>query len=174
MKHLYRYAFMQAVILLAVGCSFDQVANQVAAKNDTNMKRLVNLYYGYQMTHGWQGPKDEKALKDFVTEHGLPAKNLAMMGVDPNNLDAIFKSDRDGKPFRVRYGISGGMFSVNPLVFEDSSVSGKKLVAFNGPIVEEEEDARYNDLWEHGGMPMGATPHTDSPPNGAGKSISKQ
>ncbi len=41
------------------------------------------------------------------------------------------------------------------LVFEDTGVNGKRSVAFNGPVVEEEDESRYKDLWEHGGPPAG-------------------
>ena len=154
MRQLFRISSL-AVLFALAGCSTDQVASATAAKNDSNIKRALNLYNGYQMMHGWQGPKDEKALRDFVAEGAIPDKNLQMMGVDPKNLDGIFKSDRDGKPFKVRWGVAGGRAVSDALVFEDTGVNGKKLVAFNGPVVEEVDDARYKDLWEHGGPPTG-------------------
>ena len=150
-------ALVTAGLLLATaGCSTDKTASIVAAGNDSNIKRTVNLYRAYQISHGWQGPKDEAALKSFVSDHGLPDRNLEMMGIDPHNLDGIFKSDRDGKPFKIRYGVTVGRDGTDALIFEDEGVGGKKLVAFNGPIVQEVDDARYKELWEHGGSPVGA------------------
>jgi hypothetical protein len=145
------------VVLLAVvsGCSTDTVANVVATKNDSNIKRVVNLYNAYQLMHGWQGPKDEKALRDFIADGEIPEKNLAMMGIDPKNLDNVFKSERDGKPFKIRYGAASGRFVTDALVFDDGGENGKKLVAFNGPVVEEVTEARFKELWEHGGPPTG-------------------
>jgi hypothetical protein len=135
------------------GCG-DGIANQVAAKNDSNIKKLVNLYYAFQFTNSWQGPKDEAALRAFA-KNGFPAKNLALMGIDPDRLDEILVSDRDGKPFKVRYGIVGAVTAVHPLVFEQDGVEGRKLVGFNGPTIEEVDEARYKELWEKGGLPQG-------------------
>ena len=132
--------------------------------NDANIKRLVNLYTTYQSVHGWQGPKDEKALKSFVTSRGIPEKNLEMMGIDPNNLDSLFKSDRDGKSFKVKYGVTGGRGVSDAIVFEDQGINGKKMVAFNGPVVEEVEDAEYKKLWEHGARTDGMAGQTVGPP----------
>lgn len=144
-----------AVLVALAGCSMDSVASGTAAKNDSNIKKVVNLYEAYQTYHGFQGPKDEKTFRDFVADGSIPDKNLQMMGVDPKNLDSIFISERDGKPFKIRWGAMGGRFVVDALVFEDSGSGGKKMVAFNGPIVEDEDEARYKDLWEHGGPPAG-------------------
>jgi len=95
------------------------------------------------LTHGWQGPKDEKVLRDFVTHHGLPEKNFQMMGIDSTKLDALFTSERDGKQFKIKYGVAGGIGSVNPIVFEREGYGGKKMVGFTTPIVEEVAEARY-------------------------------
>lgn len=158
MQLVFRLFALAVLVALAASCSTDKVASVVAAGNDSNIKRTVNLYRSYQITHGWQGPRDEQALKDFVAD--VPEKGLQMAGIDPHNLDSIFKSDRDGKPFKIRYGITVGRDGTDALVFEDQGVNGKKFVAFNGPIVQEVDDSRYKDLWEHGGSPGGvqATP----------------
>jgi hypothetical protein len=144
------------LIGVAASCSTDKVASIVAEHNDSSMKRTVNLYSAYQLANGWQGPKDEAVLRRFVIDGGLPNKNLQYMGIDPNKLDGLFISDRDKKPFKIRWGVMGGRGVIDAIVFEDEGVNGKKLVAFNGATVEEEDDARYKDLWQHGGMPMGA------------------
>jgi hypothetical protein len=166
------------VLLLSavVGCSGDRIASSVAAQNDSNIKRAVNLYSAYQLTHGYQGPKNEQVLRDFVASHGIPIKNLEMMGVDPSNLDNVFKSERDGKPFKIRYGVTGGMGVSDALVFEDQGVDGKKLVAFNGPVVEDVDDARYKDLLEHGGFPSWMTHKSGRPDAKSGevKTTAKQ
>jgi hypothetical protein len=141
------------LLAISASCSMDSVASVTAAKNDSNIKRVVNLYNAYQLLHGYQGPKDEKALRDFVSSGAIPDKNLQMMGIDSKNLDRIFKSGRDGKPFKTRYGVTGGRAVSDALVFEDTGADGKKLVGFNGPVVEEVDDARYKELWEHGGEP---------------------
>jgi hypothetical protein len=150
--------FLLLLLNLAGGCSGNRVTNEVATKNDSNLKRLVNLYAGYQLTHNWQGPKNEIELKEFVKHHGLPEKNLQMMGIDSTDPDAIFTSERDGKPFKIKYRVAGGIGSVTPIVFEQTGRNGMRLVGFTTPIVEEVADARYRELWEKGGLPTGTTP----------------
>jgi hypothetical protein len=149
------YALLSILALVWDGGCADRVTAETAAKNDSNIKRVVNLYWGYQFLNGWRGPKDEQALRDFVKEGKLPAKNFQMMGIDPAKLDSIFISERDGQPFKVKYGVGGGIGSVTPIVFEQVGVSGKRQVGFTTPIVETVDEARYNELWEKGGLPSG-------------------
>jgi hypothetical protein len=146
----YRVAAATALVAacaLSSGCSRDRTAQTVAAMNESNIKRVVNLYTGYQAKHGWSGPKSEVDFKEFITK-GMPAENLQMMGVDANNLDAVFQSERDGKPFRIKYGVGGGPGSYNPVVFEQEGQGGLKQVAFTFGKVEEVDDARYKQLWD--------------------------
>jgi len=109
---------LTAAALLAglAGCSGgNSVADKVAAMNPSNIHRLSNLYAAHQMFKNGQGPADEAAFKGFVRE--FPADKLKMMGVDPNNGDAVFSSDRDGKPFQVRYQVGGGRGASDAVVF---------------------------------------------------------
>ena len=141
--------------ILSAGCSANNAASEVGAKNDLNIKRVANLYAGFQALHGWQGPKDENALADFA-RHGLPDQSLKMMNIDLEKIDELFISERDKKKFQIRYGVSGGPGSVEALVFEKDGLNGKKIVAFNGGLVEETDGPRYAELWEgRGGGPAG-------------------
>ncbi len=155
MSQFLRILCVAVLIVSATSCSTDKVAGIVAEHNNSSMKRTVNLYSAYQLANGWQGPRDENTLRQYVTDGGLPDKSLQWMGIDPKNLDSLFISDRDKKPFKIRWGVTGGRGVVDAIVFEDTGMDGKKLVAFNGVIVEEEDDAHYKDLWEHGGPPAG-------------------
>jgi hypothetical protein len=141
-------------LAIACGCSRDMTSTEVSAKNNSHIKQVVNLYSGFQMSHGWQGPKDIDSFKNYI-KTGLPPQNLQMMGVDPDHLDLLFTSQNDNKPFKIRYGISGGLGVVDALVFEEQGTGGKRQVGFNGPYVEAVDEARYKDLWEHGGHPQG-------------------
>lgn len=126
------------------GCGRDGTANAVAAMNDTNLKRVANLYAAHQNFKGGKGPKDEAAFKAFVRE--FDAAKLGMMGVDPNNVDAVFSSDRDGQPFKVRYGVGGGRGSSDAVVFEAAGKDGQKQVGFTDGKVQEVGDAEYKTL----------------------------
>ena len=91
------------------------------------------------------------------------------MGFDPANLDKAFTSERDGKPFKIRYNVGGGRGSVDPVVFEQDGVAGKKQVGFTGGKVEEVDDATYKDLWagkKPANMPAGPPTGPDSPQGG--------
>jgi hypothetical protein len=153
---LQRLGIVFAFTLLATlsGCK-DSVSSEVAAKNDSNIKRVANLYGGFQSMHGWRGPGDEKSLKQFAK--GLPDKSLAMMKIDREKLDEVFASERDGKPFKIRFAVQGGPGAVEALVFEQVGVNGKKLVAFNGGYVEDTDEGRFKELQEgRGGGPLTA------------------
>src|SRR5690242_15626034 len=91
------------------GCG-DKTGAQMGAMNSSNIQRLSNMYSAHQVYKGGRGPKDEADLKAFIK--GFDPDKLAMMKIEANNPDAIFTSERDGKPFKVRYNVSGGMGSV--------------------------------------------------------------
>src|SRR5262245_60889516 len=112
--------------VLAVGCGGgDSAVDAVKKGNSTNIQRLANLYFGYQSRHDWSGPPDEAALKKFISE--FEPDKLDLIGVDPSAVDAIFTSERDGQPFKIRYGVRGSiMGSSDPVIFESAGVDGKK------------------------------------------------
>jgi hypothetical protein len=155
-----------AVIAVAVlltgltGCT-NKVAQQVGAMNTSNMHRLANMYAAYQNFNSYQGPKDETEFKAFIKD--FDPEKLKMMGIDPNNLDALFTSERDGKPFKIRYKVGGGRGSVAAVVFEQEGVGGKKQVGFTGPKVEEVDEATYQNLWAGKG---GSAPPAGGRPTG--------
>lgn len=127
------------------GCSDGSLRRQVAAMNDSRIKQLANLFRFYQATNGWVGPKDEGTLRTFV--QSAPKKNLDMMGIDPAAFDQLLVSERDGKPFRVRWGVTIGPLEEQAVVFEAEGRDGKRLVAFTGAKSEEVEADRYDRLW---------------------------
>jgi hypothetical protein len=127
------------------GCSGNSTESQVAALNTSNIQRLANMYSAYQNSKGNGGPKDEKDFKAFIKNFDPP--KLEMMGIDPNSLDALFTSERDGKPFKIRYKVGGGRGSEAPVVFEQTGKEGKKQVGYTGKSkVEDVDDARHAQL----------------------------
>ena len=60
---------------------------------------------GIQNYKGGRGPKDEAEFKEFV--RNFDPNKLSMMKIDPNNVDGLFTSERDGKPFKIRYKVGG-------------------------------------------------------------------
>jgi hypothetical protein len=126
------------------GCS-NKIAKDVAAMNGSNLQRLANMYAAHQNYKGGQGPKSEAEFKAFIKD--FDQEKLRMMGIDPTNVDAVFTSERDGKPFKVRYKVGGGRGSVDAVVFEQEGQYGKKRVGFTGGKVEEMDNAAYQAAW---------------------------
>jgi hypothetical protein len=152
------------------GCG-DKIADQVGAMNKSNLQRVANIYEGHQNMKGGKGPKDEAELTKFIKEYD-PAK-LKMMGIDANDVPKLLTSERDGKPFKVRWGVGGGRGAVAPVVFEQEGKDGKKQVGFTGGKVEEVEDSQYRAYLSGkastsvpGGRPVGR-PGGSGPPPGA-------
>lgn|SRR5262245_8401224 len=139
-------------LIAAWGCSRDYSA-QVTAMNGSNIQRLANFYAVYQASRGGQGPKNEGDLKTFVQGHTVEV--LQLMGIDPNNRDAIWISERDHKPFKVRYGVDSPFGARAAVVFEQDGVAGKRQVCFNDSKFEEADEARYKELWEGRGVAKG-------------------
>jgi hypothetical protein len=142
---------LTTALLFLIGCSSDNVASVVAAKNSTNIKRVRNLYEAYMQAHG-NGPVDEAHLKEFITKEMAP-QTLKLMTIDPAKVDEMFISERDGKPFKIKPGLRWGYpGSPNPaVVFETEGRGGNRQVAFGYGNVEDCDEAKYNELWESNG-----------------------
>jgi hypothetical protein len=128
-----------------LGCNRDKTAELVGDMNKSNIQRISNMYAANQNMKSSGGPKDEADLKAWIKEYD-PHK-LSMMKIDPNNLDGLFTSERDGKPFKIRYKVGGGRGSVEAVVFEQDGVGGKKQVGFTGGRVDDVDNSTYNQLW---------------------------
>lgn len=168
-----------AVLLLGMivlaGCSSSKISDGVARANSANIKRVGNLYGSYLAHNAWEGPKDEQNLNRYIHEN-LSQKKLEMMGIDPQNIDAVFISERDGKPFRVRWGLSVAPLSTVTVVFETEGIDGKKRVATNNGEVREVDDAEYQRLWGEKATPLpipGPQPEESTSTNGPKQSAVK-
>jgi hypothetical protein len=135
-------------LVVIVGCERQGPASQIAAANNSNIRRLGNLYKAYQLRNGNQGPADEAAFKKFL--HEMSPTRLERMQIDANNIDGLFVSERDGQPFVIRYKVSGGIGSVDPVVFEQNGSGGKRQVGFSDGSVEEVDQSRYDQLLQGG------------------------
>lgn len=126
----------------AVGCRDTTIEDGVAALNKTRIQQLYNCYSLYGHYNQYRGPKDEASFKEFLLQPKYE-KNLKMMQIDRDNLDEIFVSERDGEPFKVRYGVNG--LGNKAVIFETTGVDGKRMVA-NATPVEVEAD-EYEAYW---------------------------
>jgi hypothetical protein len=149
------------------GCSSDKTAAQIGAMNDTNMKKVTNLYTAFMSRNGWKGPKDEGELKGFIRSYD-PDK-LKAMRVDTGAVDGYFVSERDNKPFKIRYSQSGGPTAAVAVTFEEDGSAGRRQVGFTNGTVEEVDEARYKELWAGKGSSApaaGAAASAPGPPGG--------
>lgn len=108
-----------------------------------NGRRLVAMYARFmespdqpiQGPNDFKGPSSEKELREFIRK--TPAEALAEMGISGADSEELFKSERDGQPFRIRYGIKGGLSKVYAVVCESRGVNGTiKVFRSNGSSVE--------------------------------------
>ncbi|MEM8865539.1 MAG: hypothetical protein AAGF31_08330 [Planctomycetota bacterium] len=130
----------------AVGCGGVDPKDLLAEANSNNIERMANLYNVFQSRHNWRGPKSEAELKAFLNNWN--PRKLENIGVDPNAIDELFISGRDGEPFKVRYGVPGNiMGSDAPVVFEATGVDGKRMVGFLNMTSREVEADEYERLW---------------------------
>ena len=137
--------FVIAVAIL-VGCGGFDASTSIQDLNATNAQRLANLYVGHQQHNLGRGPKNEAEFKAYIKQ--VNPVLLERIGVDPNQVDALFTSDRDGEALEVRYGIKGFATSDPvPVVFEKTGVEGVRLVAFTRRDAEQvSDDAEYQKL----------------------------
>ena len=132
-KHQFSFAvlaFVAATLLLSVGCGSGDIAGDMFAKaNDLNIKRLSSLYSVYSAQHGYKGPKDEAEFKAFIGQ--IDPKRLEMIGVDPDDIDGLFVSERDKQPFRIRWDLSiRPRQGPIPIIFEEDGEVPQGVAAF--------------------------------------------
>ena len=125
-----------------IGCNDTTIEDGVAALNSSRIRQLYNCYSLYAHYNQFRGPKDEATFKEFLLRPKYE-KNLKMMQIDRNALDDIFLSERDGKPFKIRYGVNG--VGDKAIIFETEGVDGKRMVALETP--QELDDQEYEAYW---------------------------
>jgi hypothetical protein len=161
------FGVILAGLLIATwGCSSNSHLAEVTARNTSNIQRLSNFYQAFQSNRFGQGPKDETELKNYIQTQ--PTETFHLMGIDPENRDSIWISERDHKPFKVRYNVSSPFGALAAVVFEQEGVGGIRQVGLNNSKVEEADDAHYKELWEGRGLPKPA-PIGAPPPAAANK-----
>jgi len=99
------YGLLGAVLPIALlaalaGCQ----AQKEAAQEASTLKPLALLYGQFTGQHRGQPPKSEAEFKAFIEAKGKPL--LASFGVA--DVESLFTSSRDKKPYVVRYGAVTG------------------------------------------------------------------
>lgn len=138
-----------ALGLLLASCSSREAVfeDKFRAQNSERILQLTNLYCLYQQRHGKKSPADGDQLKSYIQE--LPPKVQERYMIDPDKIDEIFISPRDGQPFEVRWKAKLPILGPStPIVFEAEGVDGKFQVAFHDQKVEEVDKSQYDKLWD--------------------------
>lgn len=128
------------------GCGRSDPADKVAAMNDSNIRRLANLYAGFQEVNDYQGPADKSEFKAYI--QNKPAQKLEMMQIDPSDIDGLFKSESTGEALEVIYGLKGFLGAQMAVVFDSPDSEGKRMVAFTNGRPESIDEQQYKKLKE--------------------------
>lgn len=146
MTHAYCLGLLHAIFLASLallnGCGGNDPSSAVAAMNDSNLRKVANLYMAFLTRNNMQGPKDEAEFKTFI-QNDMPKNKLDMMNVDPTAVDQLFTSEQDGQPFEIIYGLKGSPMSVIAVVFEQKGASSMRRVGFTNSPVKEVDDQQY-------------------------------
>ncbi len=94
------------------------------------------------------GPKDEASFREFLADP-RHQKGFERLGVDVGDLDALLTSERDGQPYKIKFGLKGSPFGFSEaIIFETEGVDGEVMVAFGDSKTElmspEESDRLYD------------------------------
>ena len=122
-----------AVTPLVAGCQTspeDQIRDAMRKSFQQNGTRLAVMYGRFMGAptgpvrgpNGFKGPADEASLRASIARS--PSTALAEMGIDDPHAASLFTSERDGQPFRIRYGITGPLTTVYCVVVESTGVDG--------------------------------------------------
>jgi hypothetical protein len=135
-------AFSCLLLILISGCG--PKGPSLAELNNTNILRARAAYGVYLISHGLKGPKSKEELMDYLKNSETARVKLKKIDVSQDSIDEIFISERDGEPFKIRYGLRG--MSDHAVIFESVGVDGKRMVAYNTPV--ELDDAAYEKAWK--------------------------
>lgn len=128
-----------------VGCGGDAGLSEFKERNKTNVAKVATSFKIFASRNQQKAPKDQAELVAFLAEDRVK-KNIERLGIDPDEIEAIFVSDRDGQPLKIKWGIEMDPENTLPIAFETVGVDGVRLVAAD-VVLEVSDDKEYEDLW---------------------------
>jgi hypothetical protein len=132
------------IALLSLGVSGCADAEH-QRQEQSNLKPLAVLYGRYIAQHRGSPPESETEFRAFLDQ--LPASDLAAFQIE--NIDSLFVSARDNKPYVVRYGAASGPpgpAGQPVIMYEQEGLDGLRYVASSLGAVEAVDDARFHQL----------------------------
>ena len=162
-RNLLALATVSALLLAGCG-SGSTVENVVGNANSNNVIRVASCYAFFQQKNNYKGPKNMEEFKAFLNKPES-AKNLEMMGVDVNDIDSLFISERDNEEIVVRWNVAGSQRGCyEPVSFEKTGKGGSRRVGFANGVFEDVEDERtYQDMLDGKAAPSGGRQDSEVP-----------
>jgi hypothetical protein len=139
---------MRTLCLLIAGVLFASLGCGPAGKSnreqeESGLKPIALFYAQFIPQHQGKPPKDEAEFKAFLKE----PKNAELLERDFHvaDIDAMFISKRDKKPYIVIYGPSSGEGPAGQpvIAYEQEGVEGKRFVASKLGAVAEVDEAAF-------------------------------
>lgn len=126
--------------LLTVGCG--GARRRAQQREESNLKPLAILYGRFIGQHRGRPPASEEEFKKFIGSFGK--EQLATFNV--TDVDSLFVSPRDQKPYVVLYGKSPPAGSARVIAHEQEGQGGTRFVATDLGKVEEVDEARFREM----------------------------
>ena len=134
------------LLFVLVGCGDDRSRGMASLKNlnKTNVMKVRTCFLIYH-SRFFTTPKNKEELLELL-QSGSVDKNLQRIGIDPENIEEIFTSERDGEPIKIQWNVKMVKDVLGPVAFESVGVDGVRLVAA-GSLLEVDNDQEYEQLW---------------------------
>lgn len=138
--------------LTTFGCGASQRQSQ--PREESRLKPLAVFYGQFTGQHRGMAPASEAEFKEFLRT--IPPEQLASFQV--KDIDTLFVSERDGKPYVILYGNVSANRPAGPagapvIAYEQQGVGGKRFVASSIGAVEEVDEARFKQWVPDGAVP---------------------
>ncbi len=132
------------VLPAVLGCSGP--SRKAREITESNLKPLAILYGQFLSQHRGQPPKNEAEFRGFVKS--LNPAQLAAMTAN-REVDSLFISPRDQKPYVVVYGKAkgpAGPGGAPVIAYEQEGKDGRRFVASTMGAIEEVDDATFRQM----------------------------
>lgn len=138
---------LSVAVLILPSCGSPNPNDMFATRFDTQIKKLAVLYSTFQARNSWTGPADEAEFRKYID--GVSETRLERLDITKSEVDGLFQSERDGQPYRIRWGIAGGNGAApKPILFEADGSQGNYMVGFTNGTSQEFSKEDYDKLWD--------------------------
>ena len=139
-----QYLLFFGIAFACFGCGPQGEPNRV--QEESGLKPLAIFYGRFVAQHQGMPPQNEVEFKAYLKEPANVEELLEIHKVA--DIDALFVSSRDKKPYIVIYGPTSGEGPAGaPVVaYEQEGVDGKRFVASSMGAVEEVDAVRFQKM----------------------------